>query len=342
MSRYLFYIVIGFTILAMSGCFGEDDPVQPFTPDGTTVDRVTLNPRYDQQVYYSLLSQQVTASNSIEDYELVFACMPNDYAISTNPAMLLDGVNLGKLPIDTPLDYSGVTPLYLNGDSLPFRQELYTGNVDDLIIGQWHEESNGVLKSKDNLYILSLGLDRRSEIIGYFRLKIDSADVARYYIRIANLKADSIIAVEIPRKPFINNIMYKIGEGVKEIEPPSEDWDLFFTRFNDKTPDVNLDSFDYAVVGTLINPKRIKSQDVIEDFSSFSLTEAQTVTFTDSMHVIGYDWKTFDLEASIYYYRDSLIFPISTAEGIYYKFRFLSFLDDGGQKGTPVFEYIKL
>ena len=92
----------------------------------------------------------------------------------------------------------------------------------------------------------------------------------------------------------------------------------------------------------MINDRRIEAQDVYGSFEDFTINEAMNIRYTDTTHVIGYDWKSFNIEADSYYYPDSLFYAIKTAEGLYYKLRFVSFTTSDGVRGAPMFEYIKL
>lgn len=342
MNRTKVYIAIFISSILMISCFGEDDPVQPYVPGDSSRGQVSLGSRYEEQVYYSLLNEEITARNAIDEYDLVFSCIDGDFSVSTNPAHLMVAADLGRQAIDLPLSNVDKTPLLMNGDSLDFRNELYTGNSSDLLFGQWYEMDGSKVKSKYHLYIMSLGLDRRGRVIGYKRIKIDSADATAYYFRTADIDGSNIQSQKVNRRPFVNNTMFKFGSGQVEIEPASTEWDLLFTRYNDKTPDLNLDSFDYAVVGVLINKMRVEAQDVKLPFGELNASMIPDIMFTDSTNIIGYDWKTFDLDNSTYLYDDSLSYAIKMAEGFYYKFRFLSFVNEEGDRGTPIFEYVKL
>ncbi|GAB5466184.1 MAG: hypothetical protein Kapaf2KO_16200 [Candidatus Kapaibacteriales bacterium] len=329
-------------------CFGEDEPVAPFNPDGTTISVVDMGRGYTEQNYFSLAFNEITASNDRYDYHLSFSCIEGRYEIWSNPALLMRVADLGNEAIDIPLNLQGRTLLYPNGDSLPFRNELYTGSKDDFFIGDWMAE--GTTNSKNNLYIATLGLDDRARIAGYVRIKVDSVTGTDYYLRLADAEGENIRNIRIPRRPFINKVMFKIGEGetldgegiVGDIEPVSEDWDLHFTRYNDKAPDTNLDSFDYAVVGCLLNEKRLRAQDVYGDFDAFELADLSNINLTDSLNVIGYDWKYFSIEDDVYSYDTTRFWVVSTLEGISYKLRFVSFTDVQGTRGFPTFEFIKL
>ncbi len=336
------YLIAGFLTLMITGCFGEDDPVAPYIPDGTTITQVSLGSTYEDQVYFSLFTDSVVRVLGSDAYDFAFSCYPGDYSIRTNPIGLYSGANLGDVPIDYRIDTGHDKPMYMNGDSLPYRFERYTGNIEDLIIGQWYDIGSRGQRSLNNLYVVGLGVNRRGKFEGFARLKIDSANTTAYYCRFSNLEGDSVWSAEIKRKPFVNNVFYKVGEGAKDLEPRTEDWDLLFTRYNEKVPDDTGELFDYSVVGVLINPLRIQAKAIKGSFEDFTFVEAQSVEYTDSTNAIGYNWKNFDIDADTYFYEPDLFYAIKSEEGIYYKLRFVSFIDDQGSRGAPKFEYIKL
>ena len=64
-----------------------------------------------------------------------------------------------------------------------------------------------------------------------------------------------------------------------------------------------------------------------------------TLDFSSNRNIIGYDWKTFDIDAGYYTVNENIVYIIKNVDDFYFKLRFIDFYDDNGAKGTPTFEY---
>jgi len=58
--------------------------------------------------------------------------------------------------------------------------------------------------------------------------------------------------------------------------------------------------------------------------------------------VIGYEWKYYNFDAALYTIEPGLAYVIRDRDGFYYKLRFIDFYSEGGEKGYPKFEYVRL
>jgi hypothetical protein len=86
----------------------------------------------------------------------------------------------------------------------------------------------------------------------------------------------------------------------------------------------------------------------IDSVNNYAVINAQilnTYKFTPQRDVIGYRWKNVIVDqasgGSVYTVKRNYTYIIHTAEGNYFKLRFLSYMS-GGESGYPQFEYKKL
>ena len=127
-----------------------------------------------------------------------------------------------------------------------------------------------------------------------------------------------------------------MGEGEVTIAPPNEDWDLKFTQY---THVFHSPSQPYVVTGALLNrfnttAARIENK----PFNDVVFDDIASLTFSSNMDYIGYDWKTFDFTNSIYIVHSEVTYIVRTSQGGYYKFHFVDFYNDQGEKGYPKME----
>lgn len=69
---------------------------------------------------------------------------------------------------------------------------------------------------------------------------------------------------------------------------------------------------------------------------------AESIIFNANINNIGYSWKSYQFDVNKYVVDFEKIFIIKDQEGFYYKLRFIDFYDQGGNKGTPTFEFQRL
>jgi hypothetical protein len=125
---------------------------------------------------------------------------------------------------------------------------------------------------------------------------------------------------------------------IKSIAPKKNQWDLCFTSythvFDTHTP--------YLVTGVLLNPHAVSAQVHAYPFESVSFATTLTKPFSEQLNIIGYDWKTFDFDLSIYTIDTARTFVVKTTSGKLIKLKFIDFYDQNGVKGTPTLEIEEL
>ena len=107
-------------------------------------------------------------------------------------------------------------------------------------------------------------------------------------------------------------------------EPAMDDWDLLFTKYWDYT-------IPYNVTGVLINDHHVLAQEVRESGMDQSTHNSYVDTaFTDTISIIGSDWKTFSSGPPMSYVPvDTVVYYLKTEGGdsndSYYKIYFTGF-----------------
>ncbi len=117
-------------------------------------------------------------------------------------------------------------------------------------------------------------------------------------------------------------------------EPAMDDWDLLFTKYYDYT-------IPYIVTGVLSNDDHILAQEVRESGMDQSTHNSYVDTaFTDTISIIGSDWKTFDMDSFSYILSDTVVYYLKTDDGdsttnsAYYKIYFTGFTGSSEGKYT--------
>jgi len=130
----------------------------------------------------------------------------------------------------------------------------------------------------------------------YHKLMIQSLANGTYTFKYADLDGANEVTETISKSDFNSKTLayYSFADQTaKDLEP--DNWDLLFTRYTDAIDDgTNL--VEYMVTGVLSNRERpVAVADGVDpgevDFNDY------LGDFENSVHIIGHDWKYFDLGA---------------------------------------------
>ena len=96
----------------------------------------------------------------------------------------------------------------------------------------------------------------------------------------------------------------------------------------------------YLVTGTLSNINGVMvAIDSSKAFSDITMSDVQSLSFSNHIDAIGYNWKSFDLDNTKYEVLPNRNYIIKDVEGNFYKLRFIDFFNEQGERGYPKFEY---
>ena len=113
-----------------------------------------------------------------------------------------------------------------------------------------------------------------------------------------------------------NFVYYSIDSNESlDREPDKATWDLVFTKFTDN--DIN-----YIVTGVLTNSGIMSIEKEATDFSSVTWTEGE---YSDYINIVGYDWKSFNMDTYKYDVDDTTVFVIKDMDGNEYLLNFTAF-----------------
>jgi len=122
--------------------------------------------------------------------------------------------------------------------------------------------------SKSEVYSWTEEVNERGKAIGLRKMQIVGLTNNTYKIRYANLDGSGQNELEITRNPMKNFIQISFnGAGsVVDLEPPSSQWDLCFTKYTEKLYTTEGDYLWYGVTGPLLNPQQtfaVRTKDTV-------------------------------------------------------------------------------
>lgn len=315
-------------ILTFSGCFKEDTPIEPVFRNGI---RITNN-IYHYQSFYDLSSDSIfTTPNS--KWDLAFETSATGWRVKIN--------------------YSNFLGIYRTGSS-NFEAESYTidnkkwiydassGNPDSTAIGNWREVTG------DGPQIYLLGTYDGVRYRPFCKLKFLNVNDTAYNFAFANMNNTDVTQVTIKKNPEYNLVYYSLSKkDTVIIEPTKNRWDLLFTQYTTTLyTDAGVPT-PYIVRGVYINPSNVAvTLDTTTSFSNIGIQNINPGKLNAVQDVIGYNWKSVEINQSAntanYAVRRNHSYLIRDTKGDFYKFHFLSYVNDSLKVGYPMFEKVKL
>ena len=84
------------------------------------------------------------------------------------------------------------------------------------------------------------------------------------------------------------------------------------------------------------------ARDTSYDFSEISYDMLSSFSFATESDIIGYDWKNYSFTSGSYTINSNINYIIKDRQQKYFKFRFIDYYNDAGDKGCPKFEMQEL
>lgn len=308
-------------------CEKKELPVKPYERGDVTLSQVEMATNYKYQVWFSLDKNTVISSNARTDWDIAFEASANGFHIMLNGS---NGVRVYK---------TNVSELNQVNDTLGLsskeKADMPSGNLDSTAFGDWQADNK--------VYVVNRGSDENGAQLGFYKIKLLSQSATEYKFEYAALKSSEIKTGSVTKNEEYNFIAYSLATNSQLIiEPKKESYDLCFTSY---TYLFYKPSYQYyQVTGVLGNSynTRMAPAPIKKAFESITINDTASVTFLSRRDVIGYDWKYFNFDNSLYTVYKDKIFLICDSKGFYYKFHFVDFYREAGVKGSPKFEFKKL
>lgn len=323
-SKHIFIVALFATLFA--ACEKEEKLWTLPAPGSEKITSFSMGETYENTTYFQLSTGNIT-QRYLFLWDLAFA------ADSNAQHLVVNGGKEVQVHTTTDTDFSKnqTAPDEWNWDNP-------NGSLDSTAFGNCFNSNR---TSKQLIYIVDIGKQYSPR---YYKLQLLTVTDSTYRFKLGELN-DAVGNTFAIRKDHQKNYTY-FNLDLKEVvdyEPNSTEWDLVFTRYRyvyyNMTPIT-----PYQVNGALINTKQVTvAQTTTIPFEELDIIKAQQLMLTKKQDEIGYDWKYFDLNGSgKYLVNMNKIFVVKTADGYYYKIRFLDFYDDKGAKGVPKMAYQRL
>lgn len=310
------------SICLLASCFDPDERVLPYPGDIITVtDSVQI-----YQTWFDLEKGISVKVNRADEWTLAFESSEDGWRIITNSGAdwFIYNTQSAEFPADMFMP-QGLEGLYDN-------QRLWP---DSTAAGNWTVSKRTYILSR---FVNGTFSEQKQVKFIYF-------DNESYEFII--LHDDNTDTVEI-LKDQSRNFSYYSAESNAQVypEPDKENYDLLFTSYYDK-PTLFGQTIPYKVGGVLLNTRNTAAVlDTLLPYEAIGADIISSLNFSSRRDIPGYDWKNVVVDISgggsaSYSVKPAFNYIIRTAEGNYYKLRFLSYTLDG-RSGFPRFEYSQL
>ncbi|MCG8573291.1 MAG: HmuY family protein [Flavobacteriales bacterium] len=307
------YLLIAIPFFA---CERGEIPVKPHESGEATEQQIELGEDYRHQHFYDLESNQIVASNLKTAWDFAFspANLPNRIILNSAKGMK---VHRSTADFSTLTEYSGDD----------WHWDLQTGHLDSTAFGEL---------STSLTYVIDRGYDWEGSHLGYYKMRIIEIHDNFYTIERAPLSSATGTTIDITRNSADDFAYFHCEDGLVNIAPPVDEWDLMFTQYTHLFEDPPT---PYVVTGVLLNRYETLAAETKDiSFQDLTYEDVLGLYLTGEIDEIGYNWKVFDFDSGNYLTHSDQVYVIKTSEGLFFKLHFIDFHNESGIKGYPTFE----
>lgn len=313
--------VFALVLTLFASCLKEDTPVQRPEPSDAVTLSVGMGADYKYQIWFDLGTESIIKTSPKVDWDIAFDSDADQNHLYLNTSKMM-------LAAKSEQSFEATT----STTDLTFRPDHNAGNPDSLAMANW---------ALGDVYVIDLGTTETGAVLGHLKIELTALEDSTLRFRYAALDGSNEHTGSIAKNSLYNHVAYSFTTHQSLFaEPPKDQWDLVFTQYTKMfyepfTP--------YLVTGVLINPNNVAvALDTVMPFLNITNQGVESYTYNTDMDAIGYAWKYYSLEESLYTVLPEFTYLIKDTEGIYYKLHFIDFYDEQGLKGSPKFEMQRL
>jgi hypothetical protein len=305
-------------------CLKSDKPITlPAKGDGKLI-QVDMGEKYQYQYFVSLSEGKVVHRSENNGWHIAFQNNANQFGVAINEANGMRAASTNKL------NFADVTNEDTLRTNLVWKTDTRQGVMDSSAIGNW--------KINKHVYIIKLNREGTQ----MRKLQIISENPVEYVVKVGMLNDPIGISLNIVKNKNQNQSYFSFFSNnvIEGIEPDNKaSWDLQFCLFNHTFYDQNP-ALPYTVNGVLLNQyNTVAFRDSTKNYLDINFDYAKNLNFGNNLETIGYDWKIYDRDKSIYIANKNYSHIVKNQFGYLFKIRFLDFYSATGVKGSPKFEF---
>lgn len=322
LNKYLLCLALPGLLLS---CRKGEKPIEPADRGNVITAQVDMSSDYRDQIWFSLSGNSVISTNLKTAWDISCESDAAGYHIRLNTAKSMSARRTSETDFASVMDTIGY--------SLYKAYDMPGGSPDSTAIGDW--------RNHGYVYVIDRGFSNTGATLGMKKMKILASDAASYTIAYADVSGANSHTITVIKDAPVNQTYVSFDSNASlSIEPPKDSYDLLFSQY---THIYTNPFMPYLVSGVLINPWQVRVA-AVHDISFKDIKASDTLShpFSTMSNAIGYDWKTYSLQTSVYTTDASKCYIIRDVKGYLYKLHFIDFYSSTGIKGAPKFEFKKL
>jgi len=213
---------------------------------------------------------------------------------------------------------------------------------DSTAAGNWVSFEHGPAHYTWNIYLL--GKYTNGEFNNLKQIVFLEVSDTSYRFKYSSLPEGFTDTITIKKEPSVNFTYYNFISGEQEnLEPDAPAYDIIFGSYYDIATNFGI-TMPYLVGGALINVwQTTAALDTVTAYSQITSESIPALELRAQRDIPGYNWKSVTVDvsgggAATYDIKTHYNYVIRTAQGNYFKLRFISY-SLHGSSGHPQFEY---
>jgi hypothetical protein len=317
-------------LICMCSCFKEDTPMKAL-PVNSKEFQIKYS-IYNYQTFFDL-SEDTSYTNANSTWDLAFESGTDGWHIRPNYSNYIGILNTGST------DFNATT--YSTKDKT-WLYDASSGNPDSTAIGDWQHPASG----SPEVYLV--GIYDGAKYTSVRKIRFTQVTDTSYSFAYAGIDNSAKKEIVLKKIPAYNYTYFSFTKGdTVNVEPLKDKWDLLFTQYMTTLFTNEGIATPYLVRGVYINPNKVAAMvDSVTGYDNINISNIVESKMSTIQDIIGYNWKSVEINQSSnsasYAIRKNYTYIIRDTEGDYYKFRFLSFVNESLLVGYPSFEKEKL
>lgn len=313
---------------------------------GTSLLPEVGGPNQGDQVYIDLSTELATKVRR-DSWDLGFYAGEH-FRVVINGSVYMAAKNLGVTNIDavTPASVSSFQNEVAVGTFDPENTNYVDAPTGDILQTAISEISNNADDNK--VYLVNLGYK-----VGTATPNVGSVAVAgdprgwkkirilrngdNYVLQYADLASTTHQEVTIAKNEAFNFTFFSFNtNSIVNVEPEKSKWDLNFTVFTNEIAGAGSYGYsDFVLNNGKAGVKVYRVNTSFKSYANYALIDVDEASFLDDQRVIGAEWRDVFTGTA---YTDRY-YVLKDFDGNYYKIHMLAFVNQGGVRGFPKFEY---
>ncbi|MRX38670.1 hypothetical protein GJU43_05245 [Flavobacterium sp. LC2016-23] len=358
MKKLLF---LSIALLSLAACSSDDDntPTAEVPSVGATLQPSVGGPNQPNQIYLDLSTAQSKSVNRTA-WDFGFSS-GSDFRVILNGSLKMAAKKLATSDITLP-QTSDPAVLAIGGENLA--SNGYVDNPTGILAGAGAGIGTAIAEisatdADNKVYLVNLGLAVGTAKPGLGSVSVDGeargwkkVRILRsgngYKIQYADLASATFTEKIITKDAAFNFSFFSVVSGnTVSVEPEKEKWDLNFTTFtnylNMGNGEVTYGYADFITTnlkgGAQVYQVLVAAGGSYADFTKAKVVEDNFKASLTDQRIIGASWRNGGSDTTLPSIRTDRFYVVKDGAGNYYKVKFLSMLNEAGERGNVTLEY---